>query len=322
MFKKILIIGCGNIGSRHLQAILKLKNKVIIEIIEPDLNSQSLAKMRLKEIKYNKKNYQLIWYNSLSLAKNKSDLVIVATNSKGRVNLIEKLLKLGHKKFIVEKIVCQSSEEYKKLLLLMKKFNGKAWINTNRRYFEVYQKIIKKFKNSKHIELSVFAGNSDLGTNAIHYLDLFSWLTQDYKIKLNGKFLVNQIFENKRGKNFKRFLGIVTGFNKNSCVSLTFFPAKKESFIIQISGNGNSAYIDELEESGYFMSNKRKEKLNVKFGHTSELTTKIIQDIFSKDDCLLPSLKDLTYAHKELFRIFNRHIKKTLNKDVNLCPIT
>ena len=57
MFKKILIIGCGNIGSRHLQAILKLKNKVIIEIIEPDLNSQSLAKMRLKEIKYNKKNY-------------------------------------------------------------------------------------------------------------------------------------------------------------------------------------------------------------------------------------------------------------------------
>jgi hypothetical protein len=105
-------------------------------------------------------------------------------------------------------------------------------------------------------------------------------------------------------------------------VSLTFFPAKKESFIIQISGNGNSAYIDELEESGYFMNNKRKEKLNVKFGHTSELTTKIIQDIFSKNDCLLPSLKDLTYSHKELFRIFNRHIKKTLNKDVNLCPIT
>jgi predicted dehydrogenase len=322
MFKKILIVGCGNIGSRHLQAILKLKNNVKIEIVEPDLNSQSLAKTRLKEIKYNIKNYELTWYKSLSLTKNESDLVIVATNSKGRVQLIEKLLKLGHKKFIVEKIVCQSSKEYKKLLLLMKKFNGKAWINTNRRYFDVYQKIIKKFKNSKNIELSVFAGNSDLGTNAIHYLDLFSWLTQDYKIKLNGKFLVNQIFKNKRGKNFKRFLGTVTGFNKNSSVLLTFFPSKKESFIIKITGGEYSAYIDELEEKGYFMNNKRKEKLNVKFGHTSELTTKIIQDIFSKDDCLLPSLNDLSHSHKELFRIFNRHIKKTLNKDVNLCPIT
>jgi hypothetical protein len=322
MFKKILIIGCGNIGSRHLQAILKLKNNIIIEIVEPNLNAQSLAKIRLKEIKCKNENYKLIWYNSLSLVKNKSDLVIVATNSKGRVKLIEKLLKLGHKKFIVEKIVCQSSEEYKKLLLLMKKSNAKAWINTNRRYFDVYQKIVKKFKNSKHIELSVFAGNSDLGTNAIHYLDLFSWLIQDNKIKLDGKFLVNQIFENKRGKNFKRFLGIVTGFNKDSRISLTFFPAKKEIFIIKISGEGKFAYIDELEESGYFMNNKRKEKLNVKFGHTSELTTKIIQDIFSKDDCLLPSLNDLTYSHKELFRIFNRHIKKTLNKDVNLCPIT
>ena len=26
--KKIILVGCGNIGSRHLQAIVKLKNKV------------------------------------------------------------------------------------------------------------------------------------------------------------------------------------------------------------------------------------------------------------------------------------------------------
>ena len=320
--KKIILVGCGNIGSRHLQAIVKLKNNVLIKIVEPNIKSQKLAKSRLQEINYNKINHEIFWYKSLEQVRNKSDLVIVATNSLGRVDLIQKLLGLGHKRFIIEKVVCQSSDEYKKLLLLMKKFHAKGWVNTNRKYFKAYRSIKEKFTDSKYIHLSVFAGNSGLGTNAIHYLDLFSWLVEDYKIKLNGEFLTNQIFDNKKGEKFKEFLGTIIGFSKNSFVSLTFFPAKKESFIIKIYGENGFAYVNELEEQGYFLDNKGKVKLNAKFGHTSELTTKIIQDIFSTDDCLLPTLKDSYHLHKELFRIFNRHIKKILNKDVELCPIT
>lgn len=322
--KKIVLVGCGNIGSRHLQAVVKLKNNVLIEIVEPNIKSQRIAKSRLEEINYNKTTHKIFWYKSLEQVKNKSDLIIIATNSLGRVDLIQKLLDLGHKRFIIEKVVCQSSDEYKNLLLFMKKFHAKGWVNTNRRYFKAYRKLKEKFVDSNGIYLSVFAGNSGLGTNAIHFLDLFSWLVEDHKIKLNGEFLTNQISDNKKGERFKEFLGTVIGFSKNSFVSLTFFPAKKESFIIKIYGKNGFAYINELDEKGYFLDNngKGKEKLNAKFGHTSELTTKIIQDIFSTDDCLLPTLKDSHYLHKELFRIFNRHIKKVLNKDVKLCPIT
>ncbi len=320
--RKITLVGCGNIGSRHLQAIVKLKDTITIEIVEPDLKAQKLAKSRLNEIKYNKSRHKFFWHESLSEIKNKSDLVIVATNSKGRVNLIQELLILGHRKFIVEKIVCQSSDEYDKLLMLFKKFHAKGWVNTNRRYFEVYQTIKEKFADSKYILLSIFASNSGLGTNAIHFLDLFSWLAKNYKIKLNGEFLVNKILDNKKGSNYKEFSGTIIGFSKSSFVSLTFFPAKKESFIIKIYGDDRFANINELDEEGYFINKKGKVKLNTKFGHTSELTTKIIQDIFSKDGCLLPTLMDSSYLHKELFHIFNKHIKKVLNEDVKLCPIT
>jgi len=320
--KKIILVGCGNIGSRHLQAIVKLKNAISVEIVEPSVKAQRLAKSRLNKIKYNKTAHKLFWYKSLSEIKNQNDLVIVATNSQGRINVIQKLLNLGHKRFIIEKIVCQSSDEYKKILLLMKNSHAKGWVNTNRRYFEAYQNIKEKFVDSEYIHLSVFASNSDLGTNAIHFLDLFSWLAEDYKIKLNGEFLVNQIFENKKGKLYKKFIGTIIGFTKNSFVSLTFSPGKKESFLIKIFGEDRVASINELEEKGYFINFKGKVKLNAKFGHTSELTTKIIQDIFLKDDCLLPTLKDSSSLHKELFRIFNKHIKKILNKDVKLCPIT
>ena len=103
--KKITLIGCGNIGSRHLQAIVKLKESITIEIVEPDLKAQKLAKSRLNEIKYNEFKHTFFWHKSLSKIKNKSDLVIVATNSKGRINLIEKLLCLDHKRFIIESLI-------------------------------------------------------------------------------------------------------------------------------------------------------------------------------------------------------------------------
>ena len=63
--KKIVLVGCGNIGSRHLQAIVKLKNSISIQIIEPDLKAQTLAKSRLNEIKYNKSKHEFFWHESL-----------------------------------------------------------------------------------------------------------------------------------------------------------------------------------------------------------------------------------------------------------------
>lgn len=323
MNKKIILVGCGNIGSRHLQGIVKLNKKLSIEIVEPNIKSQRLAKSRLCEIKYNKDNHKISWYTSLHQINNKSDLVIVATNSDIRVNLIQQILELGHKRFIIEKIVCQSTKEYSKLLHLMKKHNAKGWVNTNRRYFKTYQKIKETFKSSKFLHVSVFSGGSGLGTNAIHYLDLFSWLVDDYEIKLNGEFLDKKIYKNKRGNKFKEFLGTIIGFNKNgSFVSLTFFPSKHESFLVNIYGENKAVSINELEEKAYFIINGIKKNTNFRYNHISHLTTKIVQDILNTDDCFLPTLSDSYRIHKELFNIFNHHIKKLLNKKVTLCPIT
>jgi pyrroline-5-carboxylate reductase len=60
--KKIILVGCGNIGSRHLQAIVKLKNAISVEIVEPSVKEQRLEKSRLNKIKYNKTAHKLFWY--------------------------------------------------------------------------------------------------------------------------------------------------------------------------------------------------------------------------------------------------------------------
>ena len=55
MSKNIVLVGCGNVGSRHLQALVKVHQSITIYVVEPNKNSQNLGKKRLDEISYNKK---------------------------------------------------------------------------------------------------------------------------------------------------------------------------------------------------------------------------------------------------------------------------
>ena len=174
--KKILLVGCGNIGSRHLQGLVKLPYKIEIEIVEPNIDARNLAKKRLDEIEYEKPHFSFKWKLSINNSKN-NDLVILATPSKNRLELIKTLVKLGNRRFLIEKMVCQSKKEYESILSLINSTNSKAWVNAPRRYFVSYQKIIREFEKNSQINLNIFAGDTGLGSNAIHFLDLFLWIT-------------------------------------------------------------------------------------------------------------------------------------------------
>lgn len=323
MTRKFILVGCGNVGSRHLQALAKLPFEIHVDIVEPNDDAKKLGEFRLNEIQYDKTNHIFSWHRSINELTNKSDLAIIATTSVGRVDIITKLLDSGHTRFLIEKVVCQSTEEYDNLLSKMKLFNAKGWVNTNQRYFKTYQKIKDYFRESQIIHLSVTtSANRGLGTNAIHYIDLFSWLSGDHKIRLNGEFLFNALFPNKRGNHFMDFAGTIIGsINNGSSLVLTFIPDTNLPLIINIIGKNKHLMIDETNEKIINLING-DHSFEYKYEHPSNLTTRIVQDILEKDYCLLPTLADLYYPHKELFHIFNSHIKKIMNEEKRLCPIT
>jgi len=248
MVKKIILVGCGNIGSRHLQGLAKVPDPLDIEIVEPIEENQKIAKFRLTEVQGNK-NHTFSWYQDIGQTSNESDLVILATQAKGRVTLIKKLLEAKHKRFLIEKLVCQSSKEYDDLLSSMKQANAKGWVNTTRRCYKSYQKIKTFFERSNIIHMSITAGNRGLGTNAIHFIDLFSWLANDYKVILNGDSLLNKVFPNSRGKDLLEFAGTITGSTKNgSTLSITFLAQDNLPSIVEISGEDKQIKIDEENE--------------------------------------------------------------------------
>ena len=323
--KKIILVGCGNIGSRHLQAIAKLSCGIQVNIVEPNANAQTLAKSRLNEITYDITNHEFFWHKSISELKDVGDLVIVTTHAVGRVDLMLDLINKGNTRFLIEKLVCQSVNEYKILLEKMEKHDAKGWVNTNYRYFEGYKKIKKLLEGQEIINLSVFTHSKNgLATNSIHFIDLFAWLAEDKKIKLDGKFLSDKLVQNKRGESFAEFSGTITGATKNgSFVSMSFLPDLDESVIVNISaGNGIHLIVDETNGEVLSYGDIGNSNLEFKFEFVSSTTTSAVNDIFAQDDCLLPSLTELFDIHSEIFRIFTEHLNKSSDENIKLCPIT
>jgi len=324
MTKKIVLVGCGNVGSRHLQALANLPFNIEVSIVEPNKQAQELGKSRLNEVIKDEFDYKFLWYDSINELSSGSDLGIVATTSVGKVEIINQLIDLGIKRFLVEKIVCQSTEQYDKLLSVMKSNNAKGWVNTNLRCFQAWQKIKEFFQDSDIMHQSIIAPNtSGPSTNAIHYVDLFSFLTGDYNVKLNGDLLLKQFFPNKRGSHFKEFAGTIVGTTKNgSTLTMTFLPNSNIPNIINVAGKDKHIFVDEFNGRGFDLTKNQPLDFQCQFEHVSTLTTKIATDILNNDDCRLTSLEDSYPLHRELFQIFNDHIKKVSNEDVKLCPIT
>ena len=313
--KKVTLIGCGNIGSRHLQGLVRSSFGLNIDIVDPSENSKSLAQERLKEVNYDSSEFEFNWYDSIDSIE-KSDFVILATPSTNRIEIVSKLLEKGFSRFVIEKMVCQSSLEYDTLIKMITENNA------SRRYFDSYNKI-KGQLNSGPYHIFVNCGNEGLGSNAIHFIDLFSWLTDSTDLHLDGSYLQNKIYQNKRGDEFVEFAGTIIGNNGNgSNLSLNFFPFDNLPMYVGIFGPQNSLLIDESQGKLYNFRDNTKKLKEFTIEFQSTLTTKIVKDILEKDYSLLPTLEDSYLAHIELFRIFNTHIKKISNKEVEKCPIT
>ena len=321
MVKKILIVGCGNIGSRHLQAISKLNENLEIHVVEPNKKAVLVAKNRLKEIK-NSKKHIFTWYKQVHELNSCFDLSIVATNSDIRKNIIVDLLKMDNSKFLLEKIVCQSESDYKHLITNIKKHKAKAWVNLPMHYFPFFKNLKKKFKTSQSIYMSILTGNKGLGSTAIHYIDLFSWLCDRKNVHLNGDLIIPEIQLNKRGKNFSEFAGIILGFTKNSQLSINFNPSIVLPIIVNIWSGKKHIIIDETNQKIIYSNYFSKSELNFRYVHISETTTLIAKEILTRSRCSLPTLESSFNIHKELFRVFNRHISNVTGKTNQICPIT
>ncbi len=101
---RILIIGCGELGSRHLQAVASLSEVTEIQVVDPIEPSLERGKARIKEIADLNPAISFRWLRTLEEASVGGDLCIIATQAKGRCALVKEIIeKGGYHQFLIEK---------------------------------------------------------------------------------------------------------------------------------------------------------------------------------------------------------------------------
>lgn len=323
--KKILISGAGQIGSRHLQGLMKLNFPSKIYVVDPSIKSLALSESRLKEVKNIAPFIDVSFFSELPKL-GKIDLAIIATTSDIRKKVILGILKENQvKNFLLEKLAFQNISDFKEIIKNFKKNNCKSWVNCPNRLFKGYINIKSNFKKKDKLIMNVSGGKWNLASNTIHYLDLFHFLTDCKKIKIINSDLNNQIFKSKREK-FIELGGSITFISENGDKLNVFDSMSNESPVkINISSSKESIIINENEETVEYIdleTNSVKEKNSFEIAKQSILTTKIASDIILNEKCGLLKIDDSFIIHKILLDFFLHKVNLIAKKKYSSCPIT
>jgi len=322
---KIIIIGAGQLGSRHLQAIAKSNIKISIEVVEPHMSSRVVAKERFEEIPNSSNVKNIRFLESIKELSDILDIVVVATNADVRSDVLKELLTTKKvKNLILEKVLFQTEKEYFDIEILLKNTNTKCWVNHPRRMFPFYKKLKNKLKNSESINFSVSGGNWGLACNGLHFLDLFECLSNNSNTIIDNKYLDNKVLETKR-KGFIELSGKLIGSIETSLFEINNF-INQSPVQFSITSDKLNILIDETngwykisEKLSEWKSEIKEEKI---IYFQSELTNILLEDILLKNSCVLPTYSESMNLHLKFIKSLLEHINSFSEVKTNRLQIT
>ncbi len=312
----ISIIGCGQIGFRHFQSILELKNNHHIFLIDKSLSSINKCKEYFESIKKRKKIVS--FHTDIESITEKLEIVIIATNSFQRREEIEKVLKLHNPKHIIlEKFLFPKLSDYKYCDDLFDSHVAKVWVN---QWMGFEFKELKNFINpSKNISFNVKGNNWGLCCNSVHYIDWFHSIIDREEIFLDTIDLEKKIYCSKRA-NYYEIFGKYK-IKSNSGHTLTLECNKNadlndlsRKIFIEISNSDNSIFTELLEDSLIcnIENDDEVSQLELPVRFQSKRTSEVIQSLIDSDHCNLIEYRISSGHHLIIFKMIEDIFK--LNK--------
>ncbi|MGB0392178.1 MAG: Gfo/Idh/MocA family oxidoreductase [Salibacteraceae bacterium] len=322
----VAVIGAGQLGSRHLQGILKSKLSLKVFVVDPFQKSLETAESRANEIE---NKHTLQFHTSISNLPEQLDFGLIASNADNRAEIIQNLLehsKVTH--LVLEKVLFQKLEDYKVIGNLLADHQVKTWVNHPRRSQPIYKELSARLENESQIDFSFYGENWGLACNGLHMLDIISQLSNSPISTISMKNIDSKILESKRAGNIE-ITGTLSGKTGNSNtfsvtssfaeetirpVSLTINTPEKRFFIQE----GMTCFLIESSLQNGF----KAETTTFPLIFQSDLSDSLVTEILTDGTCDLPSYEEAKSTHmvfiKEVLDFYNR----TTQKNVNVCPIT
>lgn len=211
---KILIIGAGRMGIRHLQGILSVDE--ISQVTVVDISPLALD----NACKAVGNDIRLKTYLISEFIPQFHDVCIIANTAKNRKESIDLAVKCGCRDLMIEKPLGQSYEEVEQLVKYLDSLHLTAVVNLNMRQYEPIKKLANDFKVIPQLKgdkvITLNTGTLGIGCNGIHYLDKLFFILDADEAEIISAEIEESLIPSGRGQDYCDFGGwAVIKFYKN-----------------------------------------------------------------------------------------------------------
>jgi len=306
----ILIVGSGNLGSRHLQGLFYTKFPLMIYIYDVSKQSLQLGKKRWEQVcETNQKTlHKVFYFSTLDKLPQRIDIVIVATNTDVRAQVIKQIIgKSDVHYWILEKFLAQSERDLDSISSLTQNSDG-AWVNIPRRMMD-RQKQIRSYLPKKVPLLVTGRGNRwGLASNGIHQLDLVAWWTGETLRSIENYGLDSQWYESKRKGYFDICNCKINVQYSGGTVLILESNLDGQPFSLEVEVQNKSWKICDDDEffsgpDGLLLLDSSKNE------NQSSMTNKLVEALLKSGQCDLTELTESVKMH----RIFLRYLLEDWN---------
>lgn len=324
---QIAIIGAGQIGSRHLQAMSLIDRPVRLQVVDPSAASRQVARERFEQCPASPLVTGVDYLEDIAGLHPEIDVAIVATSANIRRATIESLLsRKVVRRLILEKVLFQKVEDLAAVGQLLREKGVAAWVNCPNRMAPIYKTLKDSLRNEPRIEVAVTGSMIGIGCNAIHYLDLCAFLAGTAGFALSPKLLDKEIMPSKRD-GFVEFTGTLAGSNaQGTRFSVTSLATGDLPVLISIASPSLRCIVRENEAKCWLSEAAsgwawREEAFTNQY--QSQISQIVVRDLLDRGDCDLTRYEDSVDLHVSLLTALRDHLdQQHLLAADGACPIT
>ena len=317
----VIIIGAGQLGSRHLQGVLLSSNELSVYVVDPSAQSLEIAKERAATIKKGNEVSEVHFCNEIPNGKS-FKVAIVATTAQYRYKVSKDLLEQNSvEHLILEKVLFQKVEEYELAKQLLDSTDTKGWVNCPRRMYPIYQQIRELVSESDSFQLDVLGSQWGMACNGIHFLDLAAYLAGESEITVSATQLEPGVVESKRDGYVEVFGGFDGKVGRGD-FSLSCVKSSETQLILELKFNGTTVRIDEL--NGTIERAINGTYVQEKFVplYQSQLSGIVVDQLVEQGFCQLTSYDESKSIHLPFLNMLIDHVATSTGSALDTCPIT
>ena len=299
---KIFIVGAGQLGSRHLQALKSIDIPLDITVIDPSEASLKIAQERYEGIT-GVQTHHVRYLRGIPESFDQIDIAIVPSNSNVRRTIVQTLLRNGTVRYLIlEKLLFTRKEDYADVQDLLDRKQVTAWVNCSMRTMPFYAGL-RDLLGSDPFVYTVTGSQFGLITNAIHYFDHVAYLAGDTDYTLITDMLDAVPIESKR-KGFLELNGTLAAFfSRGSRGIVTCHPAGSLPVTVEIM-SPNMRIISREWEGKAWISKQQNNwawiEVPAPIPYQSQMTATVVKDILNTGTCALVPYRDSRILHETL----------------------